>query len=92
MATLLGCESPCTGGKRRDCSSNIVAKFTASKITGQGFSRGTQVRENGGYFDRKDIRMLSDRDLGLALGVQPGIEDVVPQPWLEMWLPPSAVA
>lgn len=45
MATLLGSESPCTGGKRRNCNSNIVTKFTASKITGQGFSRGTQVRE-----------------------------------------------
>lgn len=45
MATLLASESPCTGGKRRNCNSNIVTKFTASKITGQGFSRGTQVRE-----------------------------------------------
>lgn len=45
MATLLGSESPCTGGKRRHCNSNIVTKFSASKVTGQGFSRGTQVRE-----------------------------------------------
>lgn len=45
MATLLGSESPCTGGKRRHCNGNVVTKFTASKITGQGFSRGTQVRE-----------------------------------------------
>lgn len=45
MATLMGSESPSTGGKRRNCNSNIVTKFTASKITGQGFSRGTQVRE-----------------------------------------------
>lgn len=45
MATLLGSESPYTGGKRRNCNNNIVTKFTASKITGQGFSRGTQVRK-----------------------------------------------
>lgn len=45
MATLLGCESPCTRGKRRNYSSNIITKFTATKITGQGFSRGTQVGE-----------------------------------------------
>lgn len=45
MATLLGSDSPCTGGKRRNCNSNIVTRFTASKITGQSFSRGTQVRE-----------------------------------------------
>lgn len=45
MATLLGSEPPCTGGKRRNCNSNIITKFTASRITGQGFSRGTQVRE-----------------------------------------------
>ncbi|XP_075997030.1 transient receptor potential cation channel, subfamily C, member 4 associated protein a [Genypterus blacodes] len=43
MATLLGSESPCTGGKRRHCKSNIIAKFSASKVTGQGFSRGTQL-------------------------------------------------
>uniref|UniRef100_A0A3Q3XD52 Uncharacterized protein n=1 Tax=Mola mola TaxID=94237 RepID=A0A3Q3XD52_MOLML len=54
MATLLGCESPCTGGKRRDCSSNIVAKFTASKITGQGFSRGTQLP--AGLLQERDKR------------------------------------
>lgn len=44
MATLLGSYSPQTGGKPRNCSSNIVTRFTGSKITGQGFSRGTQVR------------------------------------------------
>lgn len=47
MATRLGSESPHTGGKRRSwrsCSSNIVAKFTGSRITGRGFGRGTQVR------------------------------------------------
>lgn len=50
MATLLGSESPCTGGKRRHCNGNIIAKFTASKITGQGFSRGTQVGETTRVF------------------------------------------
>uniref|UniRef100_A0A3Q1CML6 Transient receptor potential cation channel, subfamily C, member 4 associated protein a n=1 Tax=Amphiprion ocellaris TaxID=80972 RepID=A0A3Q1CML6_AMPOC len=54
MATLLGSESPCTGGKRRNCSSNIVTKFTASKITGQGFSRGTQLP--GGLLQERDKR------------------------------------
>lgn len=44
MAMLLGSD-PCTAGKRRNCNSNIVTTFAASKITGQGFSRGTQVRE-----------------------------------------------
>lgn len=44
MATLLGTDSPHSGGKRRNCCGNIVAKFAGSKITGQGFSRGTQVR------------------------------------------------
>lgn len=45
MATLLGSDSPCTGGKRGHGNSNIVTKLTASKITGRGVSRGTQVRE-----------------------------------------------
>ncbi|TKS71029.1 Short transient receptor potential channel 4-associated protein [Collichthys lucidus] len=54
MATLLGSESPCTGGKRRNCTSNIVTKFTASKITGQGFSRGTQLP--GGLLQERDKR------------------------------------
>uniref|UniRef100_A0A671VX62 Transient receptor potential cation channel, subfamily C, member 4 associated protein a n=1 Tax=Sparus aurata TaxID=8175 RepID=A0A671VX62_SPAAU len=54
MATLLGCESPCTGGKRRNCNSNIVTKFTSSKITGRGFSRGTQLP--GGLLQERDKR------------------------------------
>ncbi|XP_030584535.1 transient receptor potential cation channel, subfamily C, member 4 associated protein a [Archocentrus centrarchus] len=54
MATLVGCESPCTRGKRRNCSSNIVAKFAATKITGQGFSRGTQLP--GGLLQERDKR------------------------------------
>lgn len=45
MATPLGLDAPCLRGKLRKCSSNIVTKFTASKITGRGFSRGTQVSE-----------------------------------------------
>uniref|UniRef100_A0A674BZH0 Transient receptor potential cation channel, subfamily C, member 4 associated protein a n=1 Tax=Salmo trutta TaxID=8032 RepID=A0A674BZH0_SALTR len=43
MATLLGSESPWTGGKRS--SRNIIAKITHSQIAGQGFSRGTQLPE-----------------------------------------------
>ncbi|XP_029358820.1 transient receptor potential cation channel, subfamily C, member 4 associated protein a [Echeneis naucrates] len=54
MATLRGFESPCTGGKRRNCNSNIVTKFTASKITGQGFSRGTQLP--GGLLQEREKR------------------------------------
>ena len=77
MATLLGSESPCTGGKRRNCNSNIVTKFTASKITGQGFSRGTQVRETVPVWTVMTSEMLIDRDQGLALGIQPENEDVV---------------
>uniref|UniRef100_A0A3B4BG34 Uncharacterized protein n=1 Tax=Periophthalmus magnuspinnatus TaxID=409849 RepID=A0A3B4BG34_9GOBI len=44
MATLQGSESPFTGAKRRRCQGNIVTKFTISKVSGRGFSRGTQVR------------------------------------------------
>ncbi|TNN52506.1 Short transient receptor potential channel 4-associated protein [Liparis tanakae] len=54
MATLLGSESPCAAGKRRHCNSSIVAKFTASKITGQGFSRGTELP--GGLLQERDKR------------------------------------
>ncbi|KAI4827586.1 hypothetical protein KUCAC02_030971 [Chaenocephalus aceratus] len=54
MATLMGSESPCTGGKRRHCTGNIVTKFTASKITGQAFSRGTQLP--GGLLQERDKR------------------------------------
>uniref|UniRef100_A0A4W6EVI3 Transient receptor potential cation channel, subfamily C, member 4 associated protein a n=1 Tax=Lates calcarifer TaxID=8187 RepID=A0A4W6EVI3_LATCA len=54
MATLLGSDSPCTGGKRRNCNSNIVTRFTASKITGQSFSRGTQLP--GGLLQERDKR------------------------------------
>uniref|UniRef100_A0A7N6BIY3 Transient receptor potential cation channel, subfamily C, member 4 associated protein a n=1 Tax=Anabas testudineus TaxID=64144 RepID=A0A7N6BIY3_ANATE len=54
MATLLGSESPCTGGKRRNCNSNIVTKLTAGKIRGQGFSRGTQLP--GGLLQERDKR------------------------------------
>ncbi|XP_038553026.1 short transient receptor potential channel 4-associated protein-like [Micropterus salmoides] len=54
MATLLGSGSPCTGGKRRHCTSNIIKKFTASKITGQGFSRGTQLP--GGLLQEREKR------------------------------------
>ncbi|KAL7406985.1 hypothetical protein ABVT39_001166 [Epinephelus coioides] len=54
MATVLGSESPCTAGKRRNCHSNIITKFTASKITGQGFSRGTQLP--GGLLQERDKR------------------------------------
>nr|XP_040060502.1 transient receptor potential cation channel, subfamily C, member 4 associated protein a [Gasterosteus aculeatus aculeatus] len=54
MATLLGSESSCTGGKRRVCNGSIVTKFTASKITGQGFSRGTELP--GGLLQERDKR------------------------------------
>lgn len=43
MATLAGSESHSTGGIHRNYPSNIITKLTTSKITGQGFSRGTQV-------------------------------------------------
>lgn len=57
MATLLGSESQQhTGRKRRNSSGNIVAKFTAVRITGKGFSRGTQVRENAVVFRDKRRR------------------------------------
>lgn len=57
MATLLGSESQQhTGRKRRSSSGNIVAKFTAVRITGKGFSRGTQVRENAVVFRDKRRR------------------------------------
>ncbi|TNM88413.1 hypothetical protein fugu_004667 [Takifugu bimaculatus] len=54
MATLLGSYSPQTGGKPRNCCSNIVTRFTGSKITGQGFSRGTQLP--GGLLQERDKR------------------------------------
>uniref|UniRef100_A0A3P8VKJ9 Transient receptor potential cation channel, subfamily C, member 4 associated protein a n=1 Tax=Cynoglossus semilaevis TaxID=244447 RepID=A0A3P8VKJ9_CYNSE len=43
MATLAGSESHSTGGIQRNYPSNIITKLTTSKITGQGFSRGTQL-------------------------------------------------
>ncbi|KAM9408097.1 transient receptor potential cation channel, subfamily C, member 4 associated protein a [Pholidichthys leucotaenia] len=52
MATLLGSDSPFSRGKRKNCSNNIIAKLTASKLTGQGFSRGTQLP--GGLLQERD--------------------------------------
>uniref|UniRef100_A0A4W5NCN5 Transient receptor potential cation channel, subfamily C, member 4 associated protein a n=1 Tax=Hucho hucho TaxID=62062 RepID=A0A4W5NCN5_9TELE len=43
MATLLGSESPWTGGKRSVRNGNIIAKIRHSQIVGRGFSRGTQL-------------------------------------------------
>uniref|UniRef100_A0A8C7YAC8 Transient receptor potential cation channel, subfamily C, member 4 associated protein a n=1 Tax=Oryzias sinensis TaxID=183150 RepID=A0A8C7YAC8_9TELE len=43
MATPVGLDAPCLRGKLRKCSSNIVTKFATSKVTGRGFSRGTQL-------------------------------------------------
>uniref|UniRef100_A0A672JJD4 Transient receptor potential cation channel, subfamily C, member 4 associated protein a n=1 Tax=Salarias fasciatus TaxID=181472 RepID=A0A672JJD4_SALFA len=54
MATLLGSDSPCTGARRTLCTGNIVTKFTTSKITGKGFSRGTQLP--GGLLQERDKR------------------------------------
>uniref|UniRef100_A0A8C8J880 Short transient receptor potential channel 4-associated protein n=1 Tax=Oncorhynchus tshawytscha TaxID=74940 RepID=A0A8C8J880_ONCTS len=45
MATLLGLESPWTGGKRSVRNGNIIAKIRHSQIVGRGFSRGTQLPE-----------------------------------------------
>uniref|UniRef100_A0A673ZCZ7 Transient receptor potential cation channel, subfamily C, member 4 associated protein a n=1 Tax=Salmo trutta TaxID=8032 RepID=A0A673ZCZ7_SALTR len=52
MATLLGSESPWTGGKRSVRNGNIIAKIRHSQIVGRGFSRGTQLPE----------ALLQDRD------------------------------
>jgi hypothetical protein len=46
MATLLGLESPWTGGKRSVRNGNIIAKIRHCQIVDRGFSRGTQVRHN----------------------------------------------
>ncbi|KAK7907461.1 hypothetical protein WMY93_016073 [Mugilogobius chulae] len=54
MATFQGSESPFTGAKRRRCQGNIVTKFTISKVTGRGFSRGTQLP--GGLLQERDKR------------------------------------
>lgn len=67
MATLLGCESPCTRGKRRNYSSNIITKFTATKITGQGFSRGTQVGETTFVLTVKPLESWSTETRDLRL-------------------------
>lgn len=67
MATLLGSESPCTGGKRRNCNSNIVTKLTAGKIRGQGFSRGTQVRQTAHVWPVKTSESWSSETRDLRL-------------------------
>lgn len=92
MATLLGSESSCTGGKRRVCNGSIVTKFTASKITGQGFSRGTEVRETMHVSASKDSRKLVGWDRGLALRIQPGKDRVVREARLESWSLPLLAA
>ncbi|CAF96861.1 unnamed protein product [Tetraodon nigroviridis] len=82
MASRLGPESPHTAGKRRSCCSNIVTKFTGSKITGQGFGRGTQVRGGEPRGRALGVRRLVEGDRGLASGALPDKEDVVPRCWL----------
>ncbi|MEQ2220425.1 hypothetical protein ILYODFUR_005324 [Ilyodon furcidens] len=52
MATLLGSEFSSSGRKRRNCNNNIVTKLTSSKITGKGFSRGTELP--GGLLQERD--------------------------------------
>lgn len=60
MATLLGSESQQhTGRKQRNGNGNIVAKFADVRITGKGFSRGTQVRENTVVFRDKRRRRVA---------------------------------
>ncbi|XP_051529100.1 short transient receptor potential channel 4-associated protein-like [Myxocyprinus asiaticus] len=45
MATILGPESPWTGGKKSTRNRNILTRIQHSQIAGQGFSRGTQLSE-----------------------------------------------
>ncbi|XP_065097343.1 transient receptor potential cation channel, subfamily C, member 4 associated protein a [Paramisgurnus dabryanus] len=45
MATLLGPESPRTGGKKRTRNRNVLTRIRQSQIAGRGFSRGTQLPE-----------------------------------------------
>lgn len=60
MATLLGSESQQhTGRKKRNGNGNIVAKFADVRITGKGFNRGTQVRENTVVFRDKRRRRVA---------------------------------
>lgn len=80
MATLLGTESHYTGGKRRNGNSSIVTKFTATKITGKGFSRGTQVRETVLISNVKRLGMLVDRGQGLALLARPNVKTLARGP------------
>lgn len=80
MATLLGTESHYTGGKRRNGNSNIVTKFAATKITGKGFSRGTQVRETVLISNVKRVGMLVDRGQGLALLARPNMKTLARGP------------
>lgn len=84
MATLLGSESPCTGGKRRNCTSNIVTKFTASKITGQGFSRGTQVRQTMHVSAVETSECWSTETGDLRLESSLKTKTLVRETWLEM--------
>ncbi|XP_077581881.1 transient receptor potential cation channel, subfamily C, member 4 associated protein a [Stigmatopora nigra] len=54
MATLKGSESHFAAEKQRLCKSNIVFKLTESQITGQTFSRGSQLP--GGLLQERDKR------------------------------------
>nr|XP_055039684.1 transient receptor potential cation channel, subfamily C, member 4 associated protein a [Misgurnus anguillicaudatus] len=45
MATLLGPESPRTGGKKRTRNRNVLTRIRQGQIAGRGFSRGTQLPE-----------------------------------------------
>lgn len=79
MATLLGSESQQhTGRKRRNSSGNIVAKFAAVRITGKGFSRGTQVRENAVVLRDKRRRRVARSRPGSRAAAQAERGDASP--------------
>lgn len=92
MATLLGTESHYTGGKRRNGNSNIVTKFAATKITGKGFSRGTQVRETVLISSVKRVGMFGRSRPGTCAAGRTGHEDASPGTAAQSSSLPPAVA
>lgn len=74
MATLLGSDSTCTGGKRRNCNGNIVTKLTTTKISGRGYSRGTQVRETTHLWTVKTSESWSTETRDLRLEFSPNMK------------------
>lgn len=92
MATLLGTESHYTGGKRRNGKSNIVIKFTATKITGKGFSRGTQVRETVLISNVKTSRHVGRSRPGTCAAGQTEHEDASPGTGAQTLSPSSAAS